>query len=442
MSPDPGLTGPGLTGRIAVLGAGREGIAAYEHLSAIGAGESIQVITEALSGHEKEASLQAAGVLKICPFSEAGLDGYDFLVRSPGVSAYRQCLQSAVQAGTRIITPSSIWFAEHPGANTIVISGTKGKSTTAALLAHLLIKLGERVQLAGNIGTPLLACDDRGVDWWVIELSSYQLADLEAQPTFGVLLNLATDHIDWHGTEARYHSDKLRIADLVEAGHLIANGSDPNLRTALSDRVGVKWFNENTYGVNRLDMPQSLPGKHNRSNLAACLAVVEKLGLDIDQAIKGLPGFEGLPHRLKRVGVFDGVEYIDDSISTAPVATQAALEAFRDRVVVLLVGGYERGIDWAPYADAVGNYPPHAVIALPDNGPRIVKALEKAGVEPELGTVIAGNLSQALDKARRLVPEGGVVLLSPGAPSFPHFKDYEDRGRQFTQLCSAADDEA
>jgi UDP-N-acetylmuramoylalanine--D-glutamate ligase len=408
------LTGPGLTGRIAVLGAGREGIAAYEHLSAIGAGESIQVITEALSGHEKEASLQAAGVLKICPFNQAGLDGYDFLVRSPGVSAYRQCLQSAVDAGVRIITPSSIWFAEHPGANTIVISGTKGKSTTAALLAHLLGKMGERVQLAGNIGTPLLACDERDVDWWVIELSSFQLADLEAQPTVGVLLNLATDHIDWHGTEARYHSDKLRIADLVETGHLIANGLDPNLRKALSDRAGVIWFNEKTYGISRLDMPPSLPGKHNRSN-------------------------EGLPHRLKRVGVFEGVEYIDDSISTAPVATLAALEAFRDRFVVLLVGGYERGIEWAPYAGAIGDYPPKAVIALPDNGPRIVKALEKAGVEPELGTVLAGNLGQALEAARRMAPDGGVVLLSPGAPSFPHFKDYEDRGRQFTQLCSAAD---
>lgn len=432
-------TGPDIFGRVAILGAGREGAAAFDHITGLPGVQSVTVIAESLSDSETESRLNDLGVLMVCPFDEADLAGYDVLVRSPGISRYRPSLQQAREAGVRITTPSNIWFNRHAAANTIVITGTKGKSTTAALLAHLLRGLGLRTRLAGNIGTPLLACDDRDVDWWVIELSSYQLADLEAEPTFGVLLNLATDHLDWHGSEARYHADKLRLADLVKPGHLIANRRDGNLREALAAYPSTHWFDVETSPAARAKMPASLPGIHNRANLAACLAVLEQLGFDAGQAIRETEGFESLPHRLCHVGRFEGVDYIDDSISTAPVATIAALEAFRDRQVVLLVGGFERGIDWAPYADSIRDLVPLAVIGMPDNGPAIIDALEKGGIEPELGYVESENLPRALAAARQLAPAGGVVLLSPGAPSFPYFRDFADRGRQFASLCSRFD---
>lgn len=435
MNPDPAISG-----RVAILGSGREGLAAFDYLRAAGAAERLDIITEGLSGRGREAELEFSGDLKVCPFGKAGLEKYDVLVRSPGVSPYRASLRDAVAAGARIVTPSTIWFGAHSGARTVVISGTKGKSTTAALLAHLLEHLGQRVRLAGNIGTPLLACDDQDVDWWVIELSSFQLADLEARPSVGVLLNLSADHLDWHGSRERYRADKLRLADLVAEGDLVANHSDPVLREALGDRRAVCWFSTEPVDGPIADaaeviMPASLPGKHNRANLAACLAVIGKLGLDAGRAIAALGRFRGLPHRLQDLGTTGDVRFIDDSISTAPVATVAALEALEGRRIILLVGGLDRGIDWAPFAEAIRAHPPAAVVALPDNGPYILSAFEQAGIEVELGSFIARDLAEAVAQAKRIAPAGSVILLSPGAPSFPHFRDYEDRGRQFAELC-------
>lgn len=431
----------GISGRIAILGAGREGITAFHYLEEKGVtkteGGNVEIITEALSGHPGEAGLQARGVLTVCPFDEAGLEDFDVLLRSPGVSPYRDCIQKALAAGVRVVTPSTIWFAENPNARTIVITGTKGKSTTASLLAHLLATAGLKVQLAGNIGTPLLACWNKEVDWWVIELSSYQLADLAARPTLGLLLNLATDHLDWHGTETRYHTDKLRLADLVKSGNLLANRSDARLAAALSKRPGVEWFEGDSNETRQFTMPASLPGRHNRANLAACLAVTRKLGLDDALVLSKLDDFVGLPHRLREVAEINGVAFVDDSISTAPIATVAALESFSARPVILLLGGYERGVDWTPHADAILKHAPAAVITLPDNGRRILATLEKEGLEPNLGTFHATDLRGAMDTALKIAPPGGVVLLSPGAPSFPHFRDFEDRGRQFAALCAA-----
>lgn len=427
-----------LGGRIAILGSGREGLAAFEYIRERGSAGHLEVITEGLSGRDKETELQASGLLRICPFGEAGLETYDLLVRSPGVSPYRACLQAALKAGARITTPSSMWFGAYPNARTIVITGTKGKSTTSALLAHLLKAQGVRARLAGNIGTPLLSCDDGDVDWWVIELSSFQIADLKARPTLGVLLNLASDHLDWHGSEARYRSDKLRLAELVEPGGLLANGSDPVLREALAGCSGIEWFAtdpdvEPLGAAGDVAMPASLPGKHNRANLSACIAVMRRLGFDRSQALTDLASFRGLPHRLQDLGTAGGLHFIDDSISTAPVATMAALEALAGRKVVLLAGGFDRGIDWSPYAQAIRAHPPAAVIALPDNGPRILAALREAGVEPELGLAESKNLAEAVEEAKLIAPPGAVVLLSPGAPSFPHFRDYEDRGNRFAE---------
>ncbi len=142
----------------------------------------LALITESLPGEGFQQLLLPEDRLIIGPLSEAGLENFELLVRSPGVSPYRDSIRRASAAGAVVTTPSNLWFAEHPTEKTICITGTKGKSTTSALLAHMLESCGFRVQLAGNIGLPLLSCDREKVDWWVIELSSYQLADLQASP--------------------------------------------------------------------------------------------------------------------------------------------------------------------------------------------------------------------------------------------------------------------
>jgi UDP-N-acetylmuramoylalanine--D-glutamate ligase len=184
-------------------------------------------------------------------------------------------------------------------------------------------------------------------------------------------------------------------------------------------------------GYDQVSAPPALPGEHNMQNLAAALTVVAALGLEVPDLHQALSSFSGLPHRLQLIGVRSGVRYIDDSISTTPVSVMAALQTINPAGVVLLLGGMDRGLDWSAFARQIPGREPYAIITLPDNGPRIAASLEAVGIRPEGGIHAAGDLRLAVAMAEKLVPASGCILLSPGAPSFPHFRDYEDRGEQF-----------
>jgi UDP-N-acetylmuramoylalanine--D-glutamate ligase len=438
------------TGRIAILGTGREGQAAWRYLRTLYPATRLVLVTEGATEPDFVEQLTQNDRLQTGPLSQAGLENFDILVRSPGISPYRNSIRRAQAAGASVTTPSRLWFAAHPGQNTICITGTKGKSTTSALLAHMLESCGFQVRLAGNIGLPLLACDDQGVDWWVIELSSYQLADLEADPAISVILNLSPEHLDWHGSEQTYRDDKLRIVKLTGPKPLIANASDPVLSAALSGLGNTVWFNSPSGfrvdrgslfdGESRLHMPlpEGLPGAHNLSNTAAALTVLRTIGADLSTGMRSIASFRGLPHRLQSLGERAAIRFVDDSISSTPVATAAALEAFSGKKVTLLVGGLDRGLDWAPYMGKIRVRLPHAVIGIPDNGARIIREMRRAEIKPVNGLHESPGLAEAVALARKLTPAGGVVLLSPGAPSFPRFSDYRDRGRQFSALCGFA----
>jgi UDP-N-acetylmuramoylalanine--D-glutamate ligase len=441
------------SGRVAVLGSGREGRAAWRYLRARYPDLRLDLVDEAAPDPAFVAQLTARDRVVCGPLEQAGLEGYAILVRSPGISPYREPLRRAAAAGARLTTPSNLWFAAHPGARTLCVTGTKGKSTTSAMLAHVLAAAGSRVRLAGNIGRPLLDCDDRDVDWWVVELSSFQLADLQAQPALAVLLNVSPEHLDWHGSEERYRRDKLRLADLAGDHPVVANAADPVLRDYLAAKVNARWFNGagdiraaggRLYdGERQLDLrlPRGLPGAHNLSNLAAVLTVIRAIGADLDAAVAAMADFKPLPHRLQLLGERSELRFVNDSISTTPVATAAALEALSGELVVLIVGGLVRGLDWTPYMPAFAERTPLAIIGVPDNGPRIIATLRAAGIDPSGRLHEAKGLGDAVELALRLAPSGAVVLLSPGAPSFPQFRDFRDRGCQFAALCGfEADD--
>lgn len=432
---------------IAILGTGREGQAAARHLRRTNPGLVLTFVDENEPAEGFRETLGTGDQLALGPLCDAELEQFDLLVRSPGVSPYRESIRRAHQAGVRITTASTLWFESNPDANTICISGTKGKSTTSALLTHLLKACGLNVRLAGNIGRPLLDCNNEGVDWWIIELSSYQLADLEASPDVSVLLNLTPEHLDWHGSEQVYREDKLRLAALADERVIVANRDDPVLRQALEGRSNVTWFNaEKGFSLREgrisddgrdigAGQPAGLPGIHNLANAAAALTVVRVIGADTNLARKALAGFRSLPHRLQVIGATGGLRFINDSISSTPVATAAALESLPGEQVCLIVGGLDRGVDWSPYMNTFRKHLPHAVIAVPDSGLRILGTLRGHGIEPCAGLHESPGLDQAIDLARKLAPPGGVVLLSPGAPSFPRFHDYRDRGHCFTRLC-------
>jgi len=432
--------------KVAILGMGREGRVAWRYLRKKYPEMDLALVDESRPDPGFVQDLKEKDRLIIGPLSELGLETFDVLLRSPGISPYRHSVQKALRAGARIITPSTLWFAEYPAAKTICVTGTKGKSTTSALIAHMLAACGLKVGLAGNIGVPLLACGGSDVDWWVIELSSYQLADLQAKPDISVILNLSPEHLDWHGSKERYYEDKLRLAALTEDGPVIANGTDKVLCKTLSERSNTVWFNAiSGFRVARAKLfdagtrlpvkpPAGLPGAHNLANIAAALTVLRQLGADPAVGLESLQTFRCLPHRLQSLGERHGIQFINDSISSTPVATAAALEAFPDRQVTLIVGGLDRGLDWAPYLDVVMRRLPVAVIGIPDNGARIISDMEKLDIAPRKGLHRCQQLSGAVELAKKLTPTGGVILLSPGAPSFPQFRDYRDRGQQFATL--------
>jgi UDP-N-acetylmuramoylalanine--D-glutamate ligase len=433
--------------RIAILGAGREGQAAYDWLRRRLPGKKLTLIAESAIDPLFAGKLNREDEVLVEPLCASRLETFDVLIRSPGVSIYREPLRKAVEAGVRLTTPSNLWFAAHPECRSICITGTKGKSTTAALLAHMLQANGVRARLAGNIGLPLLACSDECVDWWVIELSSYQIADLEASPNIAVFLNYSPEHLDWHGGERSYWEDKLRLGDLTRQGSLIVNAADIELAGHFASAPNVTWFSsfagihvsgDQIFDRNSLlpaRIPPCLPGRHNLLNIAAALTAAGAVGLDLKAAANSIATFECLPHRLQVLGQREDITYVNDSIASTPIATIAALEALRDRPILLILGGFDRGLDWSRYAKSFGEFSPRAIIGLPESGSRIIEILRNSGLSPAAGFHEAPDLQTAVMRARTLAVGGDTILLSPGAPSFPNFADYRDRGQTFARLC-------
>ncbi len=437
---------------IGLLGAGREGRSVWRALRRLYPGQALTIYCESEPrGEFAEAFGDRHDRLVIGPLDGPALARHEILVRSPGISPYREELQAARTAGVAITTATEIWFAEHPQANTICITGTKGKSTTAALTAHLLEAAGKNVRLGGNIGEPLMDCRGAGPDWWVIELSSYQLAGLKARPSIGVILNVSDAHLDWHKGRAAYRADKLRLADLVEGRPLVLNGADRELRERFGERDGVTWFNRvpglhvskdalyrDDDRIVQLPAP-GLHGAHDLANLAGALTAVELAGVSIADPAGALSGFEGLPHRLQGLGSRHGLEYVNDSLATTPVATLAALTALSGGAVTLLFGGEDSEVDWDSAITGMQDVLPHAIIALPDSGPELADRMERTGLRPAGGIHIVPDLAEAVRLASKLTPPGGTVLLSPGAPSFPQFRNYEERGREFARLAGLSE---
>lgn len=398
-----------------------------------------------LEGEGIRARAAAPTVRTKAPDADA-LASHDVVIKSPGVSAYRPELLAAQERGTRFTSGTALWFGEnvsgaHDDARVIAVTGTKGKSTTTAMIAHCARALGLRTALAGNIGLPLLDLDGQHADLWAIELSSFQTG--EAGPVeVGVVVSLGEEHLDWHGSRERYVADKLKLADVSRT--LLVDGDSALLmeRTAHHPRRelfgGADGWHVSGESIHRggesivalKDLP--LHGLHNARNACAALAAIELLGLDARMAAASLRGFQPLPHRLTPLGDCNGIEWIDDSISTTPDAALAALLSLHGRDVTLVLGGFDRGLAWDAVAQALAAQSPRAVVAQGAAGPRIARVLREARIDCPIEET--ADLAAAVALARERTPPGGVVLLSPGAPSFDQFKDYAERGRVFAQL--------
>ncbi len=439
--------------RVALWGWGREGRAAHRALRRRLPGLPLTLFCA--PGEVDDARALGDALLTIDTNVDAGrLSAFELVIKSPGISPYAPEASAAAERGTRFIGGTALWFGEHPEARTICVTGTKGKSTTTALLAHLLRAGGHRTALCGNIGLPLLELLDvkDPPEFWAIELSSYQTRDVAAsgvRPDIAVATNVFPEHLDWHGGEARYVADKLALFTAAQPRIAILNGADRTLAALDLPDSEVRLFGVDAGWHLRGDVVHRderavfdtrdvpLPGRHNRGNLCAVLAAIEALGLDAEALAHHAATFQPLPHRLQTLGVRDGIVWVNDSISTTPHATLAALDCFRARRVALLAGGHDRGIDWSDFAEAMRLHAPAAIVTLGQNGPKIHARLAPVAADAGFALAEAADLVEAVARARVLLGgEGGegVVLLSPGAPSFGAYRDYTERGRHFARL--------
>ncbi|GLY93695.1 UDP-N-acetylmuramoyl-L-alanine--D-glutamate ligase [Actinoplanes sp. NBRC 103695] len=437
-----------LQGRsVAVWGTGREGraavtaIAQHHPARLLAVDDSANFLSIPWEGELAELAPLAGG-----DHAQAALLAADVVVRSPGVPQTHPWMAELRARGVTVTGGSALWMAEH-AARTVGVTGSKGKSTTASLISHLLAAAGRPNVFGGNIGVPLL--DLPPAELYVLELSSYQCADLADSPRTAVVTSLFPEHLDAHGGEREYYRDKLNI--LAHSPELIVvNGADERLMAEVAGLTDANGFGPIPAGADdsrfRVEadgavwcsddplFPRSYfkpRGVHNGRNLCVALAVLDGMGVDTHDPdlAAAVETYEGLPHRLAEIEDPSGLTFVDDTLSTSPYSAMHAIDAYQGRPLTVLVGGTDRGLDYAPLREHLRGLE-LTVIGIPDSGPRIVAEL--AGL-PAVRTEVADDLPAAVLLARKVTPEGGVVLLSPAAPSYGRYRNFEHRSEVFAQ---------
>lgn len=428
---------------IVLLGAGRETQALAQRLRREQPDADLAVFDEATPAPDALAMLQA---IDVAVHARIDLDDADALpthaqavYRSPGISPYRPAVARLIMAGVRVTTPTGWWVAHRDNGDVVAITGTKGKSTTAAMTAHLLRAAGRQVALVGNIGRPALEADEEAetADDVVLELSSYQLADLDVDRPFavGAVTTLLRDHVPWHGSEARYHDDKLRLLTLARVRLASRSLADhPALERA--GGVDLVTCDAAREPIRAALAAADLHGEHLVDDaLVALTAVDARLGRPEGCAplIEALRSFDPLPHRQTPVATIAGRQYVDDSISTIPESAIAAVRTHLVRgPVTVLLGGDDRGQDLAALVELLRDAQVRAVLLGP-----LAQRLAPALAFAEDRVHQASDLERAVTIAEQVTPPGGTVLLSPAAPSFHAYRDFAARGEHFVALVRA-----
>ncbi|MEO0062971.1 MAG: hypothetical protein RLZZ08_1531 [Pseudomonadota bacterium] len=425
------IVSPAFSGkRYAVLGLARSGMAAAEALLASGAQVTVWDRRE---GPRDE----LAGRASVGDPLVIDLAGFDGVVLSPGVPLNTHPIADrARDAGVPLIGDIELFALARPHLpphRVVGITGTNGKSTTTALVHHLLNAAGVPARMGGNIGLPILGQDPLpagGV--YVLELSSYQI-DLTHSLACdaAALTNVTPDHLDRYAGFDAYAASKARLFAMQDVGQFAVFGCDDAPTNAVHDAETARRAPGRVACADLARwaplQPQwlSLQGPHNLQNAAIAAAIVMELGLTAEQVMAGLVSFTGLPHRMERLGEYGGVLFVNDSKATNPASTAPALAAFPR--VHWIVGGLPKGDDLDECAPHFG----HVVAAytIGEAGPRFAELLE-----PVMHVERCEMMCEAVRRAVEAAQPGDVVLLSPACASFDQFRDYEVRGDNFREL--------
>lgn len=422
--------------KIAIAGYGVEGAASFVYWN--------HPDNEVTIVDEKQPNLKIPEGIKsiIHPDAFKELNGYDLVVRTASLRPDK------ISTNGNVWSATNEFFAKCP-APIIGVTGTKGKGTTASLITIMLKEAGKNVHLVGNIGVPALEVLPviKRDDIVVFELSSFQLWDLHTSPQTAVVLMIEPDHMDVHASLQEYVDAKAQIAIHQNANDLMVYHPENQLAQNIALKSKAKKVKFNTsQGAQVVDeriiiedqvlcktSEVGLLGEHNLENVCAAVTAVWHYTTDIPAVKRAILSFKGLPHRLQLTGDVAGVKYINDSFSSAPGATIAAIRSF-DEPEILICGGYDRGLSFDELVLAIIEQQNiKKVLLIGQTAQKIYTALRERKYD-KVEILNHPNMFEIVTHAQNIAEKNDVVILSPGCPSFDMFKDFKDRGEQFMRV--------
>ena len=440
--------------KVAVIGLGIEGSSVVRFLQ-----DKDAQIT--IFDRKKESELDFKGIDKskiktVCgeKYLSRGFKEFDIIFRSQGVKRNLLQILEAEEVGVEISSEIKLFFDLSP-SKIIGVTGTKGKGTTSTLISNILESAGYDVYLAGNIGIPRLDLLPRlkSTNWVVLELSSTQLIDLHKSPHIAVVLNITTDHLDWHRDRDEYVNSKTQIVKYQKDNDFAVLAYDYKDSRKFSKLTrGEVFYFSNSKKVNgayvnngrilleirnkKIEIGRVenllLRGRHNWENVCAAVCASYLAGASINSIKQTVFSFKGLEHRLELVGEVGGVKFYNDSFSTNPQTTIAAIKSFSEPITLIL-GGSDKGLNYDEMAREITKSTVLNSIIIGDISKKIKRSLQKSGYKQNITELGYPKTKKIIEEAVKVTPKGGIVLLSPAAASFDMFKDYKDRGNQFKE---------
>jgi UDP-N-acetylmuramoylalanine--D-glutamate ligase len=344
------------------------------------------------------------------------IKGFDVIIKTPGIPLRK--IKKYI--GKAVVTSQTELFLDNCNGSVVGITGTKGKSTTSALLYHVLKKNGFDVYLVGNIETPALSYLEKAKKKtiFVFEMSCHQLDHLKSSPHIAVFLNIYPEHLDYYKNFREYFSAKANIALHQKRGDYFIFNPKFSLIKNLSQRAKSK-----AVPIKDNEIPSDIT---HQDNLNAVLEVCRILKLNQDKTLKAMGSFKKLAHRLEYVGEFKGIKFYDDSISTIPESTIFALDKLGDDVETLIVGGLDRGINYKKLGKRIDSSKIKTLILFPDSGEKIFKSVKR-----KINHYSVSSMDKAAEICFKNTGKGKICLLSPASSSYNLFKNFKERGDLF-----------
>ncbi len=445
--------------KVGILGLGEENIALVRYLKNSGAKITVCDKKEKDELGDYLNQIQDIPVeLKLGDFYIDNLKDFDVIFRTPGLPYFTEKIQKAIKSGVEVSSQTKLFFSLCPSP-IIGVTGTKGKGTTASLISEILksnskIKIqNSKIYLGGNIGNPPISFLDKLTqnDIVVLELSSFQLQDLDKSPHVGVVLDIKVDHLDYHKSVTEYIEAKENIVRNQKKTDFAVLNADYKTSSELASitKADIFWFSrkkpvekgawvkdkkefilsvdKEKFFIGRTD-DVTLRGEHNLENICAAITSSHLAGADIESIKKVVRSFQGLEHRLELINEINGISYYNDSFSTTPDTTIAAINSFHEPII-LLIGGSSKKADFENLGKVIENSSIKIIINIGETGKEIINNIKNTSNIEILEKI--HTLNEGIAEAKKYAKKGDVILLSPASASFDHFKNYKERGKLF-----------